>query len=95
MAMATTMTIPFGMLFEEPTRYSGVSLAPVYDDRRDISLVHNEMGRLVPYVQFAEGGTQTTTRIKKEETDQDPSSRPPRGTETCTKTRTESTEIDY
>jgi hypothetical protein len=93
------MNIPFGLLFEENAKNPKTIVAPIYDEDRDLSLIEDASGRMVPLVELDFGvGTDTKTKIHQESTDTDPGDDHPRlsitGTTTVTEVRSETTDTD-
>ena len=97
----TEEIMPFGMLFKEPALELPQVLVPFYNEELDISCIQIADGQLIPYVELDErlSGTQTATRVKKENTDTDPQDvssgiYAALGTATFTEVRKESTDQD-
>lgn len=88
--------VPFGMLFEEPVidDYSFPQMK--YNLEQSISVVRNEDGEYVPFVQenWAVLGTETATKSGGEGTDEDRSPVAMMGTKTVTEVRRETTDSD-
>ncbi len=88
--------IPFGLLFEEVFQGSGENRAPIYDEKRDISVIKDSNGNLVPFVDAAgPNDTETATKVAKESTDYSiESSLNIQSTVTVTHTKREETDSD-
>lgn len=96
---ARERVVPFGLLFEEVAPQPQGLVMPTYDEETDLSYVEDLKGHWIPYVEFVQAaGTQTETRLRREETDTDPGedhiSLSGIGTNTFTEVRTESTDTD-
>jgi hypothetical protein len=93
------LNIPFGLLFEEDAKSPETIITPIYDEERDLSLIEDAHGRMVPIVELGFGiGTDTETKVRQESTDTDPwddhSSLSITSTTTVTEVRSETTDTD-
>jgi len=91
--------IPFGILFEEEAPSPKDIIIPEYDKDMEISFIKDSEGNRIPYVEsYNSLGTQTSTRITNEITDDDPEVHNSvfniYGTGTVTEVKTETIDVD-
>jgi hypothetical protein len=81
---------PFGLLFEEPTNPVLEVVSPLYDETEDITVILDDQGNKIPYVEwYGLVGTKTTTRIAAEGADDDDDGPQTLGTRTLTEVKKE------
>ena len=82
--------IPFGLLFEEPTKPAIEMVSPLYDEAEDIAVIIDNRGSKIPYVEwYGLVGTKTDTRIAAEGADDDDDDLRTLGTRTLTEVKKE------
>ena len=82
--------IPFGLLFEEPTKPAIEMISPLYDEAEDITVIIDDRGNKIPYVEwYGLVGTKTDTRIAAESADDDDDGPRTLGTRTLTEVKKE------
>ena len=86
--------IPFGLRFEENFAETDY-IVPIYDEDQDISVILDEKGCKIPYVEYYGAiGTKTLTKVQSESSDEDQNSSVAGGTRTVTESSKESTDSD-
>ena len=93
--MSTNKSRPFGLLFEEPANSVLEVMSPVYDETEDISVIIDDRGNKIPYVEWhGSVGTKTDTGIARVGTDEDNEAPKTLGTRTLTEVKKEEADFD-
>ena len=92
--MNKTMATPFGLRFEErPT--AADFIIPIYDEEEDISVVVDNAGHKIPYVEYYENlGTKTFTKVANKKPAGISNSLKMSGTRTLTEVQAKSSDSD-